>query len=59
MERSSKPPPDDFPAIGGRGRIDGSIMPAKSAAQSGAVGFVGKDQPLLHSCPISERLNLF
>ena len=25
MERSRKPPPDDFPAIGGRGRIDGKV----------------------------------
>ncbi len=33
MERPSKSPPDDFPAIGGRGRIDGKLNRVAPSAQ--------------------------
>ena len=33
MEWPSKPPPDDFPAIGGRGRIDGELNRIAPLAQ--------------------------
>lgn len=60
MERSSKPPPGDFPAIGGRGQIDGSIEPARLVVLKGRPA-LPEEEYLIWYIAVHEngRLNLF